>query len=139
MQQLRQACGDSKKQYDVSLSLKPAVDLLHEMFQRLELKGKAFEVYDAASMKNSGLLLLIDSTLTTDDTTKEQIKKKADVCCMARHYSFQIKKCGVPSCEICKPVRMDRDVRNVGLLVQCEECNMWRLLFCRFKLNYQET
>ena len=114
-------------------------------------------------------------------------------CCMARHYSFQIKKCGVPSCEICKPVRMDWDVfttlhflpdptpagdghyksfcdlygqvtseehcpslqtskkaskrsnpsqqhvRNVGLLVQCEECDMWRLLFCRFKLNYQET
>ena len=30
-------------------------------------------------------------------------------------------------------------VQNVGLLVQCEECDMWRLLFCRFKLNYQEV
>ena len=30
-------------------------------------------------------------------------------------------------------------VRNVGLLVQCEECDMWRLLFCKHKLNYQEV
>jgi hypothetical protein len=30
-------------------------------------------------------------------------------------------------------------VQNVGLLVQCEECDMWRLLFCKHKLNYQEV
>jgi hypothetical protein len=30
-------------------------------------------------------------------------------------------------------------VHNVGLLVQCEECDMWRLLFCKNKLNYQEV
>ena len=30
-------------------------------------------------------------------------------------------------------------VNNVGLLVQCEECDMWRLLFCKYKLNYQEN
>ena len=80
LQQLRQACGDSEKQSDVSLSLKPAVDLLHEIFRRLELKGKAFEVYDAATKEEIeefwSVLLLIDSTLTIDDTTKEQIKKK---------------------------------------------------------------
>lgn len=30
-------------------------------------------------------------------------------------------------------------VRNVNLLLQCEECDMWRLLFSRYKLNYQES
>jgi len=28
---------------------------------------------------------------------------------------------------------------NVGLLVQCEECDKWRLMFCRHKLNKQEV
>ena len=31
--QLRQACGDSEKQYNVAISLKPAVDLLSKIFQ----------------------------------------------------------------------------------------------------------
>jgi len=30
-------------------------------------------------------------------------------------------------------------INNVGLLVQCEECDKWRLLFCKHKLNYQEV
>ena len=29
-------------------------------------------------------------------------------------------------------------VRNVGVLIQCDECGMWRLLFSKQKLNYQE-
>ena len=33
----------------------------------------------------------------------------------------------------------EQHVQNVGLLVQCEECDMWRQLFCRHKLNYQEV
>ena len=120
LQQLRQACGDSEKQCNVASSLKPPVDLLDEIFQRLELKGKAFEVYEAATKEEIeefwSVLLLIDSTLTIDDTTKNQIGKKIDVCgfikhcCRARHYSFQVKKCGVPLCKICKPVRMDHNV-----------------------------
>ena len=27
-------------------------------------------------------------------------------CCQSRHYSFTIKKCGQPTCIVCKPVRM---------------------------------
>ena len=30
-------------------------------------------------------------------------------------------------------------VKNVGLLLQCEECDKWRLLFCKHKLNIQEV
>ena len=47
------------------------------------------------------------------DTTKKAIKDKRglhkfiDHCCQAFHYSFQVKKCGMAECTICKPVRMD--------------------------------
>ena len=30
-------------------------------------------------------------------------------------------------------------VKNVGLLLQCEECDKWRLLFCKHKLTVQEV
>ena len=30
-------------------------------------------------------------------------------------------------------------VNNVGLLLQCEECDKWRLMFCKHKLSVQET
>ena len=142
------------------------------------------------------------ATLSRDDSTKKTIKAKAKIFdfmkhyCRIRHYSFQVKKCGLPSCSICKPVRMDSElfktlhfmpdpipgdddhykryvevygldstteehrpslltarktalqslgftpsqqhVRNVGVLIQCDECGMWRLLFSKQKLNYQE-
>ena len=77
LQQLRQTWW-LWKHCDVSLSLKPAVDLLN-IFQRLELKGKAFEVYKAATKEGIeeflSVLLLIDSTVTIDDTTKDKIKR----------------------------------------------------------------
>ena len=42
LQQLREKCGSKR---DEALgSLKPAVDLLHEVFKHLELKGKSFEI-----------------------------------------------------------------------------------------------
>jgi len=30
-------------------------------------------------------------------------------CCVVRHYSFQIKKCGLDTCSICKPVRLSKE------------------------------
>ena len=30
-------------------------------------------------------------------------------------------------------------VKNIGVLVQCEECDKWRLLFCKHKLTHQEV
>ena len=190
---------------DTLLTLKPVIELLHGIFRRLELKGCPFDVYEAATEEQIeefwSVLLLIDSTLSRDDSTKKTIKAKAKIsdfmkhCCRIRHYSFQVKKCGLPSCSICKPVRMDSElfktlhfmpdpipgdddhhkrfvevygldtteehrpslltarktalqslgftpsqqhVRNVGVLIQCDECGMWRLLFSKQKLNYQE-
>ena len=204
LQQLRKAAEN--KTDELASSLKPTIDLLHEVITRLELKGEPFEVYKAATKEEIeefwSVLLLVDTTLTKVDTTKQQIAKKPDLCtflkhcCQTRHYSFQIKKCGMCSCTMCKPVRMNMDVfstlhflpdpipnddghyknlfdvygqktgeqhrpslqatrknakqsvgftpsqqhvHNVGLVVQCEECDMWRLLFCKHKLNSQEV
>ena len=113
LKQLRQA-GNPE---DVPVSLKPAIDLLHGVLKRLQLKGKAFEIYDAATEEEIeefwSVLLLIDSTLTRDNLTKKNLQAKANVCafmkhcCRIRHYSFQVKKCGKPSCSLCKQVRMD--------------------------------
>ena len=79
LQQLQQAAD--KERTNVASSLRPAVDLLHNIFKCLELKGKAFESYEAASEEEIkefwSVLLLIDSTLTMEDTTKKQIKKRS--------------------------------------------------------------
>ena len=47
LQQLRKA-ADVRRD-ELSSSLKPTVDLLHDVFTRLELKGEPFEMYEAAS------------------------------------------------------------------------------------------
>ena len=138
------------------------------------------------------------SALTREDTTQGAVKCKTDLQalishgCQARKYSFCIKKCGLDSSSICKPVRMDcsvldtlrhppdpminasdsdhylafekamlqdtndkdypslqqcnrkksisfspavQHVNNVGTLMQCEECQMWRLLLSKRKLT----
>ena len=77
LQQLRQAANLKKE--EISSSLKPAVDLLHDLFKHLELKGQPFETYKAADEDDIKefweVLLLIDATLTMEDTTKKLIKK----------------------------------------------------------------
>ena len=109
--QLREAVSSNK---EVVSSLKPPIDLLKSIFTHLELKGQAFDLYEAATDDEihefCSVLLLIDSTLTTSTSTKKLLKTKTAMCefiehcCKVRHYSFQIKKCGQASCAICKPV-----------------------------------
>ena len=181
-------------------TLAPTIELLHDIMKRLELKGQAFEVFDAATADEIEsfweILLLLESSLRPDDTTQRDVKDKERLkaffshCCEIHHYSFQVKKCGSPTCGICKPVRMDahyfdslhflpsptpaddshyrpfdevygkkiseeylpslkakhhcntigfyasqQHVKNVNIVIQCEECDLWRLLFCRHKLT----
>ena len=58
----------------------------------------------------------IDSEVCLDGITKacmknyEGIQKFFDHCCQVRHYSFCIKKCGQNDCDICKPIRLPREV-----------------------------
>ena len=179
--------------------------LLVMLLERLELKGKKFSAFPAAadddidSMWNE--VLAIDSTLVKDlPLTKKNLSSKHNLleflkhCCTCRHYSFQMKKCGSSSCNICKPIRLSGDrfaelhilpdpvpgedghymkfndllgtktdeyhrpsllkmskrkktlpfsasvqhVKNVDIMLQCDECNMWRLLYAKFKLTKQE-
>ena len=183
--------------------MKPTITLLTNIVQRLELKGKKFEVFSGATEEDIQnlweVLQTIDSTLTHKETTKKAIKGKEDLeaflshCCVARHYSFSIKKCGEDNCSICKSIRMPKDVfqmlrhlpdpmmgnddhylsfedvyntktsekdrpslsnakkvkilpfvptsrhvQNVKVVVQCEECNLWRLLYSKGKLTLLE-
>lgn len=116
--QLR-ASGESYKG-DIKESLKPTITLLINIVQRLELKGKKFEVFSGATEEDIQnfweVLQTIDSTLTCEETTKKAIKGKKDLeaflshCCVARHYSISIKKCGEDNCSICKSIRMPKDV-----------------------------
>lgn len=195
LKELRTVCGDS--QSDVNKSLEPVIELLKNIIERLELKGEPFSTYDAADEDEIEafweILQQIDQSLAMSDTSKKAIKAKKDLlrfishCCQTSHYSFQIKKCGKPDCEICKPVRMDpaifaslhylqnpvpgiddhyksfdevyghdealtdkhipsiqqrkkkatsfspsqQHAKNVALLLQCEECDKWRLIFCK--------
>ncbi|PKY34602.1 hypothetical protein RhiirB3_499282, partial [Rhizophagus irregularis] len=94
--------------------------LLCERTAHLVWKNEAFETENPASnleinkmFKN---ILRIDSTLTKDETTQQQLRKHKPLVefikthCQERAYSFQIKKCNQPSCEVCYPIRMPIDV-----------------------------
>jgi hypothetical protein len=79
--------------------LASAIGLLDDIMHCLELKGEAFEVYNAATEDEItefwSILLLIDESLTIQDTTKKHMKGRKDMCafiqhcCQSRHYSFQ--------------------------------------------------
>lgn len=183
-------------------SIAPMKILLADIMRRLELKGKPFGSYSAASKEDIesvwNSLHEVDSSLKVDDKhPKASLKSHPAVeefikhCCQTRHYSFCIKKCGVSSCSICRPPRLPTEafskisfipdpipqgdghykpfeevygttttekfrpslskqsakskklpfsasvqhVRNVDLMVQCEECEMWRLLYSPRKLS----
>ena len=137
---------------------------------------------------------LVDDSLDQSDTSNSTLQRNPklqaffDHCCQICHYSLCIKKCSSIECEICKPIRMDRErfksihflpdpvmgsddhyapftnvygtdttenehpslihrrkmktltyspseqhACNAGVLVQCDECNKWCLLFSIYK------
>jgi hypothetical protein len=61
-------------------SLNPTIDLLNDLFKRLQLKDKNFQTFEAASELDMDALwdsiLLIDSTLTKEDRNWANIKNK---------------------------------------------------------------
>ena len=87
----------------------------------LELKGKKFSSFAPSTEDDIDLmrseLLKVDSTLQKDQPlTKKNLPSKQGRmaflkhCCTRRHYSFQIKKCGSDTCDICKPVKLPKEV-----------------------------
>ena len=104
----------------VSDSIAPVKVLLSDIFGRLKLHDKNFQVFTVASDNDQeGLwseLKKIDDTLEYGiPYRKNSLKDHPNVvaflshCCQSRHYSFTIKKCGVSDCSICTPVRMPKD------------------------------
>ena len=189
----------------ISDSIAPVKLLLSNVLQWLKLHDKQFRVFSAATEDD---LKELWSELDSVDKSLEyggQYRKKCleshpdlvnflSHCCKSRHYSFAIKKCGDPSCSICKPVRMSREMfekltylsdpvpgqdghylsfaevyssptteehrpslqarkgwqkslpfvasvqheKNANCMFQCEECQMWRLVYSKYKLSAQE-
>ena len=156
--------------------------LLVMLLERLELKFSSFALCtedDIDSMWSK--LLIVDSALQKNESlTKKNLTSKQGLmaflkhCCTHCHYSFQIKKCSSDTCDICKPVRLPKEVfdtlpdplsgedghckslddllgtetdevtdpfsasiqhvMNVDLMLQCDKCAMWRLLYS-FQVN----
>ena len=199
---LRRATEENYKD-DVKGALTSPLNLLENITKRLELKGKPFSVFESATDDEIyafwEVLNLVDESLSMDDNNKSILDKKEKLkaffehCCQIRRYSFCVKKCGAPDCNICKPVRIDTELfkdihflpdpkmgvdghyipivdiygtntneddcpsltkrkkaksltysptethaRNVGVVVQCDECNKWRLLFSKRKLSAKQ-
>ena len=93
--------------------------LLTQVLQRLQLKGKAFQMFTSASAEE--LEQFCSSLHCFDDSLTMSIKKAQigqyprlqaflQHCCRERHYFFDILKCGKPDCGICKPVRLPKEV-----------------------------
>ena len=183
-------------------SIAPVKVLLADVFQRLELKGKRVECFASATLSEIesmwSALHSVDDTVSDDEKWVKsnldkhpKLKAFMDHCCHKRHYCFSIKKCGQPSCEICKPPHLPLDVfdelkhlpdptpgndghyksfqevygtvtsedsrpslqkcsvrakslpfvasvqhaRNTNIMVQCEECEMWRIVYSKFQVN----
>ena len=102
-------------------SIEPVKILLTDMIMhRLKLKDKPFSVFSAASESNMKELWLeleqIDQSLLFNEKHRKkdlpnfpQLVQFLSHCCQVWHYSFTIKKCGVSSCSLCRPVRMPRE------------------------------
>ena len=96
-------------------SIAPVKILLSDILRRLKLDGVQFKIFSSASEEEvwSNVQDSVDSTLEYGATfNKEHLKDHPavgtfmDHCCQSRHC---IKKCGKPSCTVCKPVKLPSD------------------------------
>ncbi len=97
--------------------------LLAHTFRRLQVKGKKFTVFNAASTASIEAMWVklqsVDSTLSSGESvTKSTLKTKPALqkflahCCIQCKYMFQVKKCGSLTCSMCKPPQLPADVFN---------------------------
>ena len=100
----------------VSDSLSPCM-LLNDLFSWLKLKDEPVQCFFAASDAEIkefwSAVLRVDSTLEYDVSYskanvsgQQSLLDFMDHCCQRRHYSFDILKCGLPNCSICKAPRL---------------------------------
>ena len=118
LKDIRESCMEFKE--EITDSLKQPKDLLASILVRLELKGKKFNIFQSATQQEIEdfweILLTIDSSLTRDDTTQKSLEKLKSLqhfishCCTFHKYSLTIRKCGVESCTLCRPIKMPPQV-----------------------------
>ena len=118
LKMLRQAAGKNSDFQKAALdSILAPVKILLTDIMRLELKGKNFQVFSAASeaeiesLWNS--LLAIDHEMRLRHDVKIAAKDLSlalanfmEHCCKKCHYFCDILKCGKPECMLCKPLRL---------------------------------
>ena len=107
---------------DVIDSVAPVKVLLSQIFQRLQFKGKKVEVSEAATQSDIDSLWQFFLTFETTCPHPEEMKGKSCLqklpslarfishCCREHHYFFEIKKCGITSCDICTAIRLPIEV-----------------------------
>ena len=104
----------------------PVQEVVAKRFNRLMYAEKQVQVHNPAT--DAEITKLVESARQIDpaiDTTntalkqgdlneKQRLKEFIASHCRARHYSFQIRKCGLPDCAfgLCKPPRLPPDVFN---------------------------
>lgn len=183
-------------------SIEPVKCLVSSIFSRLKLKDKHIKSSAATEDEQMSILWNFLSTILADVPSPDDLHKKSDLSsfpplsryldhCTQRHYFFEIKKCGVHTCGVCKPIRLPREifeqlkpfpdtmpgsdghfmafedmygsdttekhrpssvkksakhrslpfhgklqhVKNANLMIECDECGMWRLVYALRKLN----
>ena len=122
MKQMRAAAEKEPTLVDaVRDSVEPVKILISDIIRRLQLKGRSFEVFSAASEQEIeevwNSLHAIDSTLNLRDkhqkgslSSHPSLKAFLSHCCQERHYSFCVKKCGHSTCDICKAPRLPPEI-----------------------------
>ena len=103
---MKDICAYAEKDGDVGSevieSVKGVKDLLRSVFSKLSLKGKPFEIFEAASdIEIDDLfseMIEVDSTLGKDDISAQKVKNKdkllnfLETHCLRRDYMFAVKK-----------------------------------------------
>ena len=109
-------CGCSEYKDEVAESLSQPRELLNSILEQLQLNGKNFKDFHNATQREIDafwdVLLLIDNSLTKEDTTRKSLQNLKSLnefishCCTFRKYSLIIKKCGKSDCSTCGRVSM---------------------------------
>ena len=111
---------DDDVRKEVIESVRNVKDLLSSVFSKLSLKGKPFEMFEAAVETEMDDLfsevLKVDSTVDRSDATALKVKNRQellrflDTHCVLRNYMFSVRKCNEVECTTCSPPRLPPDV-----------------------------
>lgn len=132
----------------VQESVSPVITLLNQRFSRMKLKGNPVQVRTAATqdeiVDNFESVHFIDNSLKMGALSQATLKDAKDLQafmsthCSSTHYLFQIKKCGMESCQYClhHPVRLPPSVFELLKFVPLPLMNMARDHYKTYEGNF---